>query len=436
MKKIRHVLTKAGLVLSTGIVTLGIVNVATLGKPNPTVKAAVSMNPAYDLSEWQKTMTDSQVQQLKKEASFVIIRVQYGSNYADKVYQNNIKLLDKYNVPYGVYSYSLYNSVAQAQGEAQTLYNRVPNARFYVNDLEQTNGMSTSTLNSATSAWADEMRTLTTRPIVLYSGLYFMSNTIGDAKDDYDTLWVASYGAGEPNPSYTYGLWQFTDSYHSTALNQNVDASVIPDGGKSMSFWVGSGASGSTASSSQSVSSSAASSANSVGSSIVSSASVASSSNVTSSASSSVSSASSNGSSTSSVTSSSASSSASASSTSVKSSVAASASSSTKFSDSTTNSLTTANKHSISKQKTTTIKVLKPKINTKVYHSSKNVKMVQVTAKNGIYIYDSANQRIKHLKKGAKVAVKSFKQRGTKTIAMGANGTHFTSNKSYVKAVK
>ncbi|MBW1604952.1 GH25 family lysozyme [Lactobacillus sp. Sy-1] len=429
MKKIRHVLTQAGLVLSTGIVTLGIVNVATLGRPSSTVRASVQMNPAYDLSEWQKTLTDAQVQKLKSEASFVIIRVQYGSNYADKVYQNNLKLLDKYNVPYGVYSYSLYNSVAQAQGEAQTLYNRVPNARFYVNDLEQTNGMSSATLDAATSAWAAKMRTLTTRPVVLYSGLYFMSNTIGDSKNDYDTLWLASYGAGEPNPSYTYGLWQFTDSYHSTALNQNIDASVIPDGGEPLSFWVGSGATSSTASSSASVSSSAASSANSAGSSAISSSVSAASSSA------SVSSSAASNSSSSATTSSAASLKSSSSTLSSSSAKSTSATiPSTAFSNSTTNNGSKVSAHSISKKKT--INVMKPKINTKVYYSSKKVKKLMVTAKNGIYVYDSTNKRVEHLKKGATIEVLSFKQQGTKTIALGTNDTHFTSNKSYVKAVK
>ncbi|MHA8110501.1 GH25 family lysozyme [Lactobacillaceae bacterium Melli_B4] len=445
MKNIRQILTKAGLVLSTGVVTLGVIAVSTHGHANYTASASINMNPAYDLSEWQHTMTDAQAQQLKNEASFVIIRVQYGSNYQDKVYQNNISLLNKYGIPYGVYSYSLYNSVAQAQGEAQTLYNRVPNARFYVNDLEQSNGMSASTLNAATSAWADQMRTLTNKPVILYSGLYFMNNTVGDAKNDYDTLWLASYGSGEPNPSYTYGLWQFTDSYRSTALGQNIDASVIPDGGKPLSFFTGSNATTSTTSSVASSSSAIASSQASSASSTATSSAASSSSAVTSSsATSSASVATSSSSSSSTVSSSSATSS--VASSSAKSSTTAKSSSASSYVDnggidtSATNSSSSAKKNDVnkkpSKKHKLTIKVMKPKVDTKNYYSSKHVKHLKVTAKNGIYIYNSVNHRVKHVKRGHVITIESFKQQGTKTIAMVADGTHFTANKSYVKALK
>ncbi|MEJ6400023.1 GH25 family lysozyme [Nicoliella lavandulae] len=443
MKKIKHVLTTAGLVLSTSAVTLGILNVTNPGRTKYTASASVNMNPAYDLSEWQSSLTDAQVQKLKNEASFVIIRVQYGSNYADKVYQNNISLLNKYGVPYGVYSYSLYNSVAQAQGEAQTLYNRVPNAKFYVNDLEQTNGMSKSTLDAATSAWAAKMRTLTSSPVVLYSGLYFMNNTIGDSKNDYDTLWLASYGSGEPDPSYTYGLWQFTSSYYSKALNKSIDASVIPDGGKSMAFWTGS-SSATTSSDDDDDDSVADSSQASSASSQSASSSVATSSAVSSSASSvsATSSASSSAASSSSATSVSSSTSTQSAAASTTNDDSSSDDDDAIFSDSSDNlGSSTAKKNDVSKkatkkQKVTTIKVMKPKINKSLYYSSKKIKRVKVTAKNGIYVYNSVNHRLKHYKKGQVLKVLSFKQQGTKTIAISNNGTHFTANKNYIKAVK
>ncbi|RKM87667.1 lysozyme, partial [Streptomyces xinghaiensis] len=60
-----------------------------------------------DISEWQGNLTDAQVQQLKQDYDFIIIRGQYGSEYVDQCLENNSALLDKNNMKFGVYSYSL-----------------------------------------------------------------------------------------------------------------------------------------------------------------------------------------------------------------------------------------------------------------------------------------------------------------------------------------
>ena len=61
-----------------------------------------------DISEWQGNLTDAQVKQLKQDYDFIIIRGQYGSEYVDQCLENNSTLLDKNNMKFGVYSYSLY----------------------------------------------------------------------------------------------------------------------------------------------------------------------------------------------------------------------------------------------------------------------------------------------------------------------------------------
>lgn len=43
----------------------------------------------------------------KKEYDFIIIRGQYGSEYVDEVLEHNSNLLDKQNMKFGVYSYSM-----------------------------------------------------------------------------------------------------------------------------------------------------------------------------------------------------------------------------------------------------------------------------------------------------------------------------------------
>lgn len=187
------------------------------------VKAA--QNNVYDLSEWQGNFTDSQVQQLKKEVPFVILRVQYGSAYYDKTFDHNRNMLDKYKVPYGVYSFSQYESVSDAKNEARVFYKRAPNAKFYVNDYEDQTVKSGGT-NEATLAWLNELRPLVgKRKILFYSYQSFMIQHASKAISAYDGYWLAAYQSNEPTREHV--LWQYTDHYYSPALGKYIDSSLL-----------------------------------------------------------------------------------------------------------------------------------------------------------------------------------------------------------------
>ncbi|WP_220728278.1 GH25 family lysozyme [Apilactobacillus xinyiensis] len=187
------------------------------------VKAA--QNNVYDLSEWQGNFTDSQVQQLKKEVPFVILRVQYGSAYYDKTFDHNRNLLDKYKVPYGVYSFSQYESISDAKNEARVFYKRAPNAKFYVNDYEDQTVKSGGT-NEATLAWLNELRPLVgKRKILFYSYQSFMLQHASEAISAYDGYWLAAYQSTEPTREHV--LWQYTDHYYSPALGKYIDSSLL-----------------------------------------------------------------------------------------------------------------------------------------------------------------------------------------------------------------
>ncbi|MBW1606357.1 GH25 family lysozyme [Lactobacillus sp. Sy-1] len=194
----------------------------------PTAKAAsisqsVINNPIPDLSEWQGALTDSQVKKLKATVPFVILRVQYGSSYRDKYFDQNAALCRKYGLKYGVYSYSLYTNAATARTEAKNLYNRGVGASFYVNDYEQQTVTSGST-ETATNAWYQQMRQLApNRRILFYSYLSFAQTYAPTSMLKYDGYWLANYTSVKPTG--TYALWQFTDSWYSSALNQKIDAS-------------------------------------------------------------------------------------------------------------------------------------------------------------------------------------------------------------------
>lgn len=185
--------------------------------------------PILDLSEWQGDITTNQAKELKQQNQGLILRVQYGSAYADKVFVHNASILKKENVPFGVYSFSQYLNVNDAKGEATSLYNRAKqyDPSFYVNDAEQYTTTS-GTYENATYAWSQKMHKLTSKPVVLYTYRPFYVEYL-NTKKGYDRFWLAAYTSYAPTPR-DYQLWQFTDSHYSMALNKSVDASAVITG--------------------------------------------------------------------------------------------------------------------------------------------------------------------------------------------------------------
>ncbi len=214
--------------------------IVTLGATNHNVHAmtASDANPSntiYDVSEHQGVFTDAQVQQLKSEIPFVILRVQQGSEYSDHTFQQNRDLMNKYGVPYGVYSFSMYESPDDAANEARTLYNRAPDARFYVNDYELRTVQSGGADNAAQS-WVDTLRPLVGQRKILYYGpTWLMLQDTSNAISSYDGYWIPNYN--ETEPSREHVLWQFASDFHSNALGQNIDASLLNS--KDVNWFIG-----------------------------------------------------------------------------------------------------------------------------------------------------------------------------------------------------
>ncbi|MEB6201170.1 lysozyme [Mammaliicoccus fleurettii] len=196
-------------------------------KSQETKEAAVvpKEDSILDLSEWQGKLTSAQVKKLKANYDFIILRAQYGSDYKDATFATNSKLLEANNMKYGVYSYSMYENASDARTEAKSLYNRAPNASFYINDYEEET-VTSGTSDESTQAWLEEMRKYSgDKKVLLYSYEDFMLNNTATAVQSYDGYWLAAYQ--ETQPEREHVLWQYTDSYYSEELDQNVDANVL-----------------------------------------------------------------------------------------------------------------------------------------------------------------------------------------------------------------
>src|SRR5699024_12173373 len=90
-----------------------------------------------DISEWQGKLSAQQVKDLKANYDFIIIRAQYGSEKVDATLEHNSNLLDKYNLDFGVYFYSMYENSDDVRYEAQTLYNTAHKSSIYINEFEE-----------------------------------------------------------------------------------------------------------------------------------------------------------------------------------------------------------------------------------------------------------------------------------------------------------
>lgn len=188
--------------------------------------AATDNRPVYDFSEWQGNISAAQARLLKGEAKGIILRVQYGSNYRDKVFDHNAAVLKAAGVKFGVYAFGQYVNAADAKVEATDFYNRAKkyNPLFYANDAEIVTTYAGSSYSSATKAFATKLHSLTTKPVYLYTGKDVYNYHL-DGRKGYNGVWLAYYQNTQPNVGFKYELWQHTDRMYSTALNMSVDAS-------------------------------------------------------------------------------------------------------------------------------------------------------------------------------------------------------------------
>ncbi|CFO31154.1 14-beta-N-acetylmuramidase [Staphylococcus aureus] len=60
------------------------------------------------------------------------------------------------------------------------------------------------------------------KKVLFYSYENFMLEHAEQSVENYDGYWMANYNPGQPTRNHV--LWQYTDSYASPELNQEVDA--------------------------------------------------------------------------------------------------------------------------------------------------------------------------------------------------------------------
>lgn len=201
----------------------------------------VHVGKIIDVSEFQ---TDIDFNALKNDdVSLVIIRVQYGSNRADKYYQQNIARAQAAGVKYAVYAYARYVSDTDAQQEALDFYNRTKAAVgsgtgpvFYMIDIEEST-VTSGTERSAASAWVSKMNALgvSNTKLVAYIANHLYDSFNIDVSQ-FGSIMIPSYGkndgtvAGSTQPTHPYDLWQYTSVGSISGISGSVDMSTDPSG--------------------------------------------------------------------------------------------------------------------------------------------------------------------------------------------------------------
>lgn len=195
-------------------------------------KPDLHVGKIIDVSEYQAVIDFNQV--VKNDVSLTIIRVQYGSDYVDKTYINNLNNVISAGGRYAVYAYFKATSVDDAKTEATNFYNRtqkvVANKQqpiFYAIDVET---IEMENMRFGVEAYMDQLNKLgiPDSKIVLYiaNELYDRFNLNVERAG---SIWLPSYGTndgtvtGSTKPGHPYDLWQYTSKGKVPGISTDVD---------------------------------------------------------------------------------------------------------------------------------------------------------------------------------------------------------------------
>ncbi|MBC6310964.1 hypothetical protein HCJ66_15615 [Listeria sp. FSL L7-1582] len=182
---------------------------------------------------------------LAKEVDGIIIRVQFGTNVIDREYKNFIAKAKQYKIPFGLYAFGMFVSVADAKIEAQNFLKRGDSeAKFWALDVEKETiaACGTKNLAAASQAFIDVLKAAGKKTGFYYEHQYVGKYKLETVKADF--LWIPRYGsnngAKQTNyaPAVACDLWQYT-SVGLAGSNHPVDLSDLR-GSKKIDYFFGS----------------------------------------------------------------------------------------------------------------------------------------------------------------------------------------------------
>lgn len=196
------------------------------------------MGKILDISKWQPNVN---YKELSTECDLAILRVQDGSTTKDTVYTTHATGCEKYDIPFGVYAFTRFISVADAKVEARDFYKRATvnglKPLFYVADVEVA---TMKDMRAGTNAFIAELRRLGAKKV----GIYVAHHLYDSFNLDYskaDFIWIPRYaidGKSILEPKYKCDLHQYTDKGKIAGISGGVDLNRLT-GSKSLSWFIG-----------------------------------------------------------------------------------------------------------------------------------------------------------------------------------------------------
>ena len=207
---------------------LTVFGIGLIGATAPRAEATLN---GIDVSNYQGTVNWTSVK--KAGYSFAIAKATEGTTFTDAYFSKNWSGMKAAGLVRGAYHYGHPGESATAQ--AQYFVNAVKAAGGYtgsnslqlVLDLETTDGLSPSEVWTWVQAFMAEIKSLTGRPGIIYTGYYFWVDDVGNPSNNLNCpLWIADYGVSSPlvpDAWSTWSFWQYSDSGSVPGVGGNVD---------------------------------------------------------------------------------------------------------------------------------------------------------------------------------------------------------------------
>ncbi len=190
----------------------------------------MTVKNGIDVSAWQEKIDWNKA---KAEVDFVILRLGYGKNTADKYAERNIAELNRLGIPYGVYWFSYAYTVEMARNEAKNAvaclekfgaklsYPVYFDWEYDSRKYAEKNGMNVDNtlLRNMATAFCEEVRTAGHYPGI-YANPDYIKNYFGESIFEKYDLWLAHYVSKQ---NRDVKLWQYSSSGKVAGINGNVD---------------------------------------------------------------------------------------------------------------------------------------------------------------------------------------------------------------------
>lgn len=200
-------------------------------EPQPVPKEEyIAKGKIADLSKWQGAIDWSKA---ARELDFCILRAQYGHEKIDEKYKEYALGCEEHDIPYGAYSYCLFDDEETAVEEAQFFMERIAgtNPLYLVLDVEP-GGVKARDIRKEVSAYISELRRLGVQRIGLYIA-HHAYKAYNISVDEADFVWIPRYGSnsGQPEkePDYPCDLWQYTSNGLLGGVKGRVDLNKLMD---------------------------------------------------------------------------------------------------------------------------------------------------------------------------------------------------------------